>query len=220
MGKKGCLCCQKAWNSWMLWTRYENVGYFTETEAWREADLWLIQSTHRFLQIKAQWGKFLLDKHTELKEQLLECHFKAANRYLKLLVPLVPHNHQGVGSSRVVQLCVKLLFVSRDTWKLFFKHAVQPWMVQKDGVVDGGCGGCVPCHNDSKEVDQSCFELEIQGKSWSVPFRVHEGVKMTSEKNVGSGVFLTDRFLPWYKKKNWTTLNKTIFMLLVIPLHH
>lgn len=42
------------------------------------------------------------------------------------------------------------------------------------------------------------FWAGIIGKELVGPFRVPEGVKMTSEKYVE---FLTDHFLPWYKKK-------------------
>ena len=41
-------------------------------------------------------------RQTRRIEQLLKCDYKAANRYLKLLVPLESHEHQGVGSSRAV----------------------------------------------------------------------------------------------------------------------
>ena len=49
--------------------------------------------TRRLVQIKAQRGRFLPDKNIGLREQLLKCHYKVANRYLKLLVPLESHEH-------------------------------------------------------------------------------------------------------------------------------
>lgn len=46
---------------------------------------------------------FVQDKSIALREQQLKFPYTAANRYLKLLVPLESHEHQGVGSSRGVQ---------------------------------------------------------------------------------------------------------------------
>ncbi|KAI3363614.1 hypothetical protein L3Q82_001247 [Scortum barcoo] len=53
------------------------------------------------------------------------------------------------------------------------------------------------------------FWAGIMGRELVGPFRVTEGVKMTSEKYVE---FLTDHFLPWYKEKNRAFRNKIIFM--------
>ena len=60
----------------------------------------------------------------------------------------------------------------------------------------------------SKEGAGSCFGLESWGESWSTSLGP-EGVKMTSEKYVE---FLTDHFLPWYKKKSSAFPNKLIFI--------
>lgn len=92
--------------------------------------------------------------------------------------------------------------------------AVQPWMVQMDGVVDGWWTatlfqqGC----DVSKAVVESCFGPESWEESWSAP----EGVKMTSAKYVE---FLTDHFLPWYRRKNYAFRNKIIFMHDNAPSH-
>ncbi len=106
------------------------------------------------------------------------------------------------------------------TWRLIFKQscllmsAVQLWMVQMDGVVDGhhvptrlrrqqGGGGVM-------------FWAGIMGRELVDPFRVPEGVKMTSAKYIE---FLTDHFLPWYKKKNCAFCSKIIFMHDNAPSH-
>ncbi|CAI9590859.1 unnamed protein product [Staurois parvus] len=53
------------------------------------------------MQIKAHLGRFLPDPCVGSREQLLKYHYIAANRYLKLLVPLESHGHQGVLQSLV-----------------------------------------------------------------------------------------------------------------------
>ncbi|KAL0204637.1 hypothetical protein M9458_002655, partial [Cirrhinus mrigala] len=89
-------------------------------------------------------------------------------------------------------------------------HAVQPWMVQMDGVVDGwwmatmSPQGC----DISKEVAESCFGPESWGESWSAPLGFLKYVE-----------FLIDHFLPWYKKKNRAFRNKIIFMHDNAPSH-
>lgn len=60
------------------------------------------------------------------------------------------------------------------------------------------------------------FWAGIMGRELVGPFRVPEGVKMTSAKYVE---FLTDHFLPWYKKKNRAFRNKIIFMHDNAPSH-
>ncbi|CAI9600647.1 unnamed protein product [Staurois parvus] len=88
--------------------------------------------------------------------------------------------------------------------------AVQPWMVQMDGVLDGWWTatlfqqGC----DVSKAVVESCFGPESHTELVG-PFRVPEGVKMTSGKYVE---FMTDHFLSWYRRKNNSFRNKIIFM--------
>ncbi|CAI9583058.1 unnamed protein product [Staurois parvus] len=53
------------------------------------------------------------------------------------------------------------------------------------------------------------FWAGIMGTELVGPFRVPEGVKMTSAKYVE---FMTDYFLPWYRRKNYAFRNKIIFM--------
>ncbi len=53
------------------------------------------------------------------------------------------------------------------------------------------------------------FWAGIMGRELVGPFRIPEGVKMTSAKYIE---FLTDHFLPWYKKKNRAFRSKIIFM--------
>ena len=60
------------------------------------------------------------------------------------------------------------------------------------------------------------FWARIKGGELVGPFRVSEGVKMTSVKYVD---FLTDHFVPWYKKKNRAFHNKIIFMHDHAPSH-
>ncbi|KAI2643765.1 Transposable element Tc3 transposase [Labeo rohita] len=60
------------------------------------------------------------------------------------------------------------------------------------------------------------FCAGIMGRELVGHFRVSGGVKMTSEKYVE---FLTDHFLPWYKKKNRAFRNKIIFMHDNAPSH-
>ena len=79
-----------------------------------------------------------------------------------------------------------------------------------------------PCYNKSAisggswqgDVWAGILGSEIVGL-----FRVHQGVKMTSSKHME---FLTDHFLPWYKKKNRTLWKKIVFkhhpMVQKIPL--
>ena len=65
----------------------------------------------------------------------------------------------------------------RNTWRLIFKQccslmsAVKPWMVQMDWVVDGWWMANMPQQgcDVSKEVEESCFEPESWGESWSAP---------------------------------------------------
>ena len=60
------------------------------------------------------------------------------------------------------------------------------------------------------------FWAGIMGRELVGPFRVPDGVKMTSAKYVE---FLTDHFLPWYKKKNRAFRSKIIFMHDNAPSH-
>ncbi len=60
------------------------------------------------------------------------------------------------------------------------------------------------------------FWAGIMGRELVGPFRVPEGVKMTSAKYIE---FLTDHFLPWYKKKNRAFCSKIIFMHDNAPSH-
>ncbi len=60
------------------------------------------------------------------------------------------------------------------------------------------------------------FWAGIMGRELVGPFRVPEGVKMTSAKYIE---FLTDHFLPWYKKKNCAFRSKIIFMHDNAPSH-
>ncbi len=60
------------------------------------------------------------------------------------------------------------------------------------------------------------FWAGIMGRELVGPFRVPEGVKMTSAKYIE---FLTDHFLPWYKKKNCAFCSKIIFMHDNAPSH-
>ena len=60
------------------------------------------------------------------------------------------------------------------------------------------------------------FWAGIMGRERVGPFRVPEGVKMTSAK---LEEFLTDHFLPWYKKKNCAFRSKIIFMHDNAPSH-
>ena len=60
------------------------------------------------------------------------------------------------------------------------------------------------------------FWAGIMGRELVGPFRVPDGVKMTSAKYVE---FLTDHFLPWYKKKNRAFRSKIIFMHDNAPCH-
>lgn len=53
------------------------------------------------------------------------------------------------------------------------------------------------------------FWAGILERELLVPFRISEGVRMTSEKNVA---FMTDHILPWCKKKNCAFHNNIIFM--------
>ena len=85
--------------------------------------------------------------------------------------------------------------------------AMQPWMVQMDGVVDGWW---------TATMSQQGCDVSLVGTLKVGPFRVPEGVKMTSVKYVE---FLTDHFLPWYKKKNRAFRNKIIFMHDNAPSH-
>ena len=75
-----------------------------------------------------------------------------------------------------------------------------------DGVVDGWLmatmsqQGC----DVSKEVAE--FWAGIMGRELVGPFRAPEGVKMTSAKYIE---FLTDHFLPWFKRKGVPSLAKS-----------
>src|SRR4029434_6865577 len=60
------------------------------------------------------------------------------------------------------------------------------------------------------------FWAGIMGRELVGPFRVPDGVKMTSAKYVE---FLTDHFLLWYKKKNRAFRSKIIFMHDNAPCH-
>ncbi|KAL6456377.1 hypothetical protein MHYP_G00349200 [Metynnis hypsauchen] len=60
------------------------------------------------------------------------------------------------------------------------------------------------------------FWAGMMGRQLVGPFRVPEGVKMTSAKYIE---FLTDHFLPWYKKKNRAFRSKSIFMHDNAPSH-
>lgn len=60
------------------------------------------------------------------------------------------------------------------------------------------------------------FWAGIMGRELVGPFRVPESVKMTSAKYVE---FLTDHFLPWYRRKNYAFRNKIIFMHDNAPSH-
>ncbi|KAK3512212.1 hypothetical protein QTP70_001115 [Hemibagrus guttatus] len=60
------------------------------------------------------------------------------------------------------------------------------------------------------------FWAGIMGRDLVGPFRVPEGVKMSSVKYVE---FLTDHLLPWYKKKNHAFHSKIIFMHDNAPSH-
>ncbi|CAI9551429.1 unnamed protein product [Staurois parvus] len=60
------------------------------------------------------------------------------------------------------------------------------------------------------------FWAGIMGTELVGPFRVLEGVKMTSAKYVE---FMTDHFLPWYRRKNYAFRNKIIFMHDNAPSH-
>ena len=60
------------------------------------------------------------------------------------------------------------------------------------------------------------FWAGIMGRELVGPFRVPDGVEMTSAKYVE---FLTDHFLPWYKKKNRAFRSKIIFMHDNAPSH-
>ena len=60
------------------------------------------------------------------------------------------------------------------------------------------------------------FWAGIMGSELVGPFKVPEGVKMTSAKYVE---FLTDHFLLWYKKKNLAFRSKIIFMQDNAPSH-
>ncbi len=60
------------------------------------------------------------------------------------------------------------------------------------------------------------FWAGIIGRELVGSFRVPEGVKMTSAKYIE---FLTDHFLPWYKKKNRAFHSKIIFMHDNAPSH-
>ncbi|KAL0194890.1 hypothetical protein M9458_008462 [Cirrhinus mrigala] len=120
------------------------------------------------------------------------------------IVECLGQERQGVGSSRGLQL--PLTNAHKQKWL----HAVQPWMVQMDGVVDGwwtatmSPQGC----DISKEVAESCFGPESWGESWSAPLGFLKYVE-----------FLTDHFLPWYKKKSSAFRNKIIFMHDNAPSH-
>ncbi|CAI9619738.1 unnamed protein product [Staurois parvus] len=60
------------------------------------------------------------------------------------------------------------------------------------------------------------FWAGIMGTELVGPFRVPEGVKMTSAKYVE---FMTDHFLPWYRRNNYAFRNKIIFMHENAPFH-
>ncbi len=60
------------------------------------------------------------------------------------------------------------------------------------------------------------FWAGIMGRELVGPFRVTEDAKMTSAKYIE---FLTDHFLPWYKKKNRAFRSKIIFMHDNAPSH-
>ncbi|KAF0034420.1 hypothetical protein F2P81_012178 [Scophthalmus maximus] len=60
------------------------------------------------------------------------------------------------------------------------------------------------------------FWAGIMGRELVGPFRVPDSVEMTSAKYVE---FLTDHFLPWYKKKNRAFRSKITFMHDNAPSH-
>ncbi|CAI9567366.1 unnamed protein product [Staurois parvus] len=60
------------------------------------------------------------------------------------------------------------------------------------------------------------FWAGIMGTELVSPFRVPKGVKMTSAKYVE---FMTDHFLPWYRRKNYAFCNNIIFMYDNAPSH-
>ncbi len=60
------------------------------------------------------------------------------------------------------------------------------------------------------------FRAGIMGRELVGPFTVPEGVKMALAKYIE---FLTDHFLPWYKKKNCAFRSKIIFMHDNAPSH-
>uniref|UniRef100_A0A8C5MML4 Tc1-like transposase DDE domain-containing protein n=1 Tax=Leptobrachium leishanense TaxID=445787 RepID=A0A8C5MML4_9ANUR len=83
-----------------------------------------------------------------------------------------------------------------------------------------GCGWLVDGHPvpTRLQCQQGCGEVMfwagIMGRELVGPFRVPEGVKITSAKYVE---FLTDHFLPWYR--NYAFCNKIIFMHDNAPSH-
>lgn len=84
---------------------------------------------------------------------------------------------------------------------------------------DGWSGRClVDSHHVPTRLrgGRVMFWARIMGKELVGPYRVPEGMKMTSERYVE---FLTDHFIPWYKKKNHPFRNKIIFIHDDAPSH-
>ncbi|CAI9539051.1 unnamed protein product [Staurois parvus] len=77
-------------------------------------------------------------------------------------------------------------------------------------------GGRPPCSNKAAMSGGVMFWAGIMGTELVSPFRVPEGVKMTYAKYVE---FMTDHFLPWYRRKNYAFRNKIIFMHDNAPSH-
>ncbi|CAI9556623.1 unnamed protein product, partial [Staurois parvus] len=97
--------------------------------------------------------------------------------------------------------------------------AVQPWMVQMDGSSSGWLvdGHPVPTRLRHQQGGGGVmFWAIIMGTELVGPFRVPKGVKMTSAKYVE---FMTNYFLPWYRRKNYAFRNKIIFMHDNAPSH-
>lgn len=160
----------------------------------------MFQSTQGFGQIKAEWGRFLPDKCIRLREQLLKCHYKVVNRYLKLLVPL---EQQGVGSSRGLQLCITLPLSNQfeDQFStVFFTNECRATL-DTDWWSGGWLenGDHVPKRLQRQEGD-GMFSVGIMGRNLISPFQVLEGVNMTSVKDL---VF--HAFYVFILKKNKTT---------------
>ncbi|CAI9602155.1 unnamed protein product, partial [Staurois parvus] len=80
-------------------------------------------------------------------------------------------------------------------------------------------GGRPPCSNKAATSARRWWSHvlgRIMGTELVGPFRVPEGVKMTSAKYVE---FMADHSLPWYRRKNYAFRNKIIFMHDNAPSH-